>query len=200
MMTRAATSPGAKNRETATGRRAMLESGQSERTRRSSGRRLRVAGGTNLTGTVGSPTSDRSVQKLARHIPPSAQTDGALSTLRARKRSALNVWPGARPRVTGRQRRQHRGSGSPNRRANHALRDQMPARERHRAVSLRHRRHVVDPPAATPVETRESRCETGRRGDVDAVVELPAAPARTDRAPAENEDGPPDHFPSSPHR
>ena len=150
MMTRAATSPGPKNRETATGRRAMLESGQSERTRRSSGRRLRVAGGTNLTGTVGSPTSDRSVQKLARHIPPSAQTDGALSTLRARKRSALNVWPGARPRVTGRQRRQHRGSGSPNRRANHALRDQMPARERHRAVSLRHRRQCRRPASGHP--------------------------------------------------
>ncbi len=62
-------------------------------------------------------------------------------------------------------------------------------REHHRAASRGHGHHVVDPPPAAPIGTRQSRCEAGRLGDTVAVVELPAAPARTDRASAESEDG-----------
>ena len=48
---------------------------------------------------------------------------------------------------------------SPNRQADHTLGDQMPAHERHRAVSRRQAHHVVDPSPAAPVGTRESRWE-----------------------------------------
>ena len=82
-----------------------------------------------------------------------------------------------------------RADGSPNRRADHTLGGHMPARERHRAASRGHGHHVVDPPPATFIGTRQSCCEAGLFGDIVAVVELPAAQARTDRAPAESEDG-----------
>ena len=79
--------------------------------------------------------------------------------------------------------------GSPNGREDDTLRNHTPAHELHGATFRRHGHHVVDPPPAAPVETREARREASRLGDVDAVLELPAAFTRADRTPPESENG-----------
>ena len=66
-------------------------------------------------------------------------------------------------------------------------RDDATTHELDRAGTRRDRHHVVDAPPAAPVELRQARREAGRLGDVDAVLQLPAALARPDRAPAESE-------------
>ena len=77
-------------------------------------------------------------------------------------------------------------------------RDDATTHELDRAGTRRDRHHVVDAPPAAPVELRQARREAGRLGDVDAVLQLPAALARPDRAPAESERESLDHHSGTP--
>ena len=81
----------------------------------------------------------------------------------------------------------------PPRRLNHALGDDAPAHELHRTLLGRDGLHGVDTPATAAVETGEPDREPRRLGNVDAILELPATRSRTDRPPAESEDGLPHH-------
>ena len=83
-----------------------------------------------------------------------------------------------------------------NARADHTLRDNAPTHKLHRAAGFRpHGHHVVDPPPAAAVETRQGPHEASRLGDINADLELPGPLARADRTPAESKDGILDHGP-----
>ena len=73
------------------------------------------------------------------------------------------------------------------------FRDQGPAHELQRALIRRHGRHVVHAPPPASVETRQSRGVPRSLCNITAATDLPAALARAERAPAEREDGLPDH-------